>query len=195
MEIGNNNETFQRFESWRCWTILSEKGPKDEGVVDRALRSAYFEDLDEIGKAYELESRKPLVTINQAFQVGIAVYQLAKLRILEFYHHFLDRFVARQDFELIQMDTDNNYLAIAGESLEEVVKPEMREVFEAEKKQWLSWNKRSGRTPWLFKPEFEGRRMIALCSKCYFAEADEKAKRRTKTRGAGSKRRSTRAKT
>ena len=32
--------------------------PKDERVVDRALRSAYFSDLDEIGEAYELESRK-----------------------------------------------------------------------------------------------------------------------------------------
>ena len=29
---------------------------KDEKVVDRALRSAYFEDLDELGQAYELES-------------------------------------------------------------------------------------------------------------------------------------------
>ena len=30
---------------------------KDEKVVYRALRRAYFEDLDEIGRAYELESR------------------------------------------------------------------------------------------------------------------------------------------
>ena len=29
---------------------------KDEKVVDRALRSTYFEDLEEIGEAYELES-------------------------------------------------------------------------------------------------------------------------------------------
>ena len=33
---------------------------KDEKVVDRALRSSFFEDLDEIGQAYELESQKPL---------------------------------------------------------------------------------------------------------------------------------------
>ena len=32
---------------------------KDEKVVDRALRSVFLEDLDEIGQAYELESRKP----------------------------------------------------------------------------------------------------------------------------------------
>ena len=38
---------------------------KDEKVVDRALRSAYFSDLDEVGQAYELESRKPQITIRR----------------------------------------------------------------------------------------------------------------------------------
>ena len=143
---------------------------KDEKVVDRALRSAYFSDLDEIGEAYELESRKARITIRRPFQVGIAVYQLAKLRMLEFYYDFLDRYLDRKDFELIQMDTDSNYLAISGKSLEDIVKPDMREEFEKEKKNWLAWDKWSGRTPGLFKKEFEGERMIALCSKCYYAE-------------------------
>ena len=46
---------------------------KDEKVVARALRSAWFEDLEEICDAYELESRKPKVRINRAFQIGIDV--------------------------------------------------------------------------------------------------------------------------
>ena len=37
---------------------------KDEKMVDRPLRSAYFSDLEEVGQAYQLESRKPLITIN-----------------------------------------------------------------------------------------------------------------------------------
>jgi len=41
----------------------------------------------------------------------MAVYQLAKLRILQFYHDFLDRFIDRGDFELMQMDTDSLYFA------------------------------------------------------------------------------------
>ena len=65
---------------------------KDAKVVDRALRSAYFSDQEELGKAYELESRKQRITINRPFQIGIAVYQLAKLRMLEFYYDFLDRY-------------------------------------------------------------------------------------------------------
>ena len=64
---------------------------KDDKVVDRALRSAYFSDLDELGQAYERESRKSSITINRPFQIGIAVYQLAKQRMLGFYYDFLDR--------------------------------------------------------------------------------------------------------
>ena len=92
---------------------------KDEKVVDRALRSACFSDLDEVGEAYELESRKPRSRIRRPFQIGIAVYQLAKLRMLEFYCDFLD-------FELIQMDTDSNYMAISAEQLEDIVRLELQ---------------------------------------------------------------------
>jgi len=106
---------------------------KDEKDVDRALRSAYFEDLDEIRQAYELESRKPRIMIRWPFQIGIAVYQLARLRMLEFYYDFLNKYIDRRDFELIQMDTDSNYMAISGERLEDVVRPELKQEFEAEK--------------------------------------------------------------
>jgi len=99
---------------------------KDEKVVDRALQSAYFSDLDEVGQANELESRKPRITVRRPFQIGIAVYQLAKLRMLEFYYDFLDRYFDRRDFELNQMDTDSNYMAISAERLEDIVRPELR---------------------------------------------------------------------
>ena len=159
---------------------------KDEKVVDRALRSAYFSDLDEIGEAYELESRKPRITIRRPFQIGIAVYQLAKLRMLEFYYDFLDRYFDRKDFELIQMDTDSNYIAISGKKLEDIVRPELKAEFEAQKKNWLAWDKWSGRTPGLFKMECEGGQMIALCSKCYFID-DRGEKKKFSTKGMSKK--------
>ena len=159
---------------------------KDEKVVDRALRSAYFSDLDEIGEAYELESRKPRITIRRPFQIGIAVYQLAKLRMLEFYYDFLDRYFDRKDFELIQMDTDSNYIAISGKKLEDIVRPELKAEFEVQKKNWLAWDKWSGRTPGLFKLECEGDQMIALCSKCYFID-DRGEKKKFSTKGMSKK--------
>ena len=115
---------------------------KDEKVVDRALRSAYYSDLNEIGQAYELESRKLRFTIRRPFQVGIAVYQLAKLRMLEFYYDFLDRYFDRKDFELIQMDTDSNYMAISCEGLEDIVRTELKPEFEAQKN--VGWLRTSG---------------------------------------------------
>ena len=148
---------------------------KDEDEVDKNLRSAYFEDLEEIGDAYKIESRKNKVTINRPFQVGIVVYQLAKLRMLEFYYDFLDHYIDRRDYELIQMDTDSMYFALSYDTLEEAVKPELKREFENSKKQWLSWEKWSNREPGLFKLEKEGTRAIALCSKCYFVD-DEKTK-------------------
>ena len=108
---------------------------KDEKVVDRALRSAYFKDLDSIGQAYELKSRKPRITINRQFQIGIAVYQLAKQRMLEFYYDFLDCYFDGRDFKLIEMNTDSNYIAISADRLEDKVHPDLRAEFEANKKQ------------------------------------------------------------
>ena len=44
----------------------------------------------------------------------------------------------RQDYELIQMDTDSMYFALSYDTLEEAVKPELLKEFEREKKQWPS---------------------------------------------------------
>ena len=70
---------------------------KDEDEVDKHMRSAYFEDLEEIGDAYKIELRKKEVKIDRPFQVGIVVYQLAKLRMLQFYYGFLDKYIDRRD--------------------------------------------------------------------------------------------------
>jgi hypothetical protein len=103
---------------------------KNEHVVDANLRSNWFEDLTEIGDAYEVEMRKSRVKIDRPFQIGIAVYQLAKLRILEFYYDFVDYFVDRRHFELIQMDTDSLYFALSANQLEQVISPELKEEFD-----------------------------------------------------------------
>ena len=112
------------------------------------------------------------MTITRPYQCGIAVYQLAKLRMLEFYYDFLDKFCDRRDFELIQMDTDSFYMALSANDFDDIIKPEMKELYsEAEKKNWLVTDEYSKRVPGLFKAEFQGKRMIALTSKYYFADS------------------------
>ena len=115
--------------------------------------------------------------------MGIVVYQLAKLRMLEFYYNVLDYFLDRRDFELIQMDTDSMYFALSCDTLEEAVQPELREQFENEKKDRLSWDKWSSRELGLFKLESEGTRAIALCSKCYFVEDERSGKANMSSKG------------
>ena len=150
---------------------ISTKFTTDEKLTDKIFRSPFFEDLEEISNGvFEVRQRKRQVTITRPYQCGIAVYQLAKLRMLEFYYDFLDKFCDRRDFELIQMDTDSFYMALSAEDFDDIIKPEIKELYKEEKKNWLVTDEYSKRVPGLFKAEFQGKRMIALTSKCYFAD-------------------------
>ena len=84
--------------------------------------------------------------IKRPYQCGIAVYQLVKLRMLEFYYDFLDKYFSRQDFELCYMDTYSFYLTMSGDSLDKIVKPGMRQAYEVDKKNWLATDKFSEST-------------------------------------------------
>ena len=54
------------------------------------------------------------------------MFQLGKFGVLESYYDFLKEYFSRQDFELCYIDTDLLYLAMSGDSLDKIVKPEMR---------------------------------------------------------------------
>ena len=64
------------------------------------------------------------------------------------------------------MDTDLFDLPMSGDSLDEVFRPEMKKAYEVDKKNWLTTDKFSERTPGLFKPEFVGTRGMWLTAKC-----------------------------
>ncbi len=51
-------------------------------------------------------------------QIGVAVYHLARLRMLQFYYKFIDKYIDRSDFELLEMDTDSNYLTFSEHRIE-----------------------------------------------------------------------------
>ena len=108
--------------------------------------------------------------IKRSSQCGIVVYQLAKLRMLEFYYDFQDKYFSRQDFDFCYMDTDPFYLAMSGNSLNVIVRPEMKQAHEADKKNWLATDKFSERTPGLFKPEIVGTRGVWLTANCYLVQ-------------------------
>ena len=165
----------------------------DEEEVDKSLRSARFKTLEEIGPAYKVELRKIKINIDRPFQVGIVVYQLAKLRMLQFYYEFLDFYLDRRDFELIQMDTDSMYFALSREKLEDAIRPGYETQFEEDKKRWLAWDKWSNREPGLFKLEKEGTHAIALCSKCYHIKDQATGQAKVSSKGVNKRQNEMRA--
>ncbi|KAJ8048819.1 hypothetical protein HOLleu_01290 [Holothuria leucospilota] len=102
--------------------------------------------------------------------------------MLQFYYDFMLKFVDRKDFEYCEMDTDSAYLATSGECLEDVIKPNMRSVFDREKHEWFprddseEHKQFDKRTPGLFKLEWVGDGIIALNSKCYYCFGSDKEK-------------------
>ena len=75
---------------------------------------------------------------------------------------------------MCEMDTDTAYIAIAGDSVESLVKPELHQEFQQDKCHWFPWTNTAEhkaydkRTPVLFKVEWEGQGIIGLCSKTYY---------------------------
>ena len=49
--------------------------------------------------------------------------------MLELYYNFFDKFCDVQKFEVLEMDTDSLYLALAHENLYDCIRPEMRSIW------------------------------------------------------------------
>ena len=84
----------------------------------------------------------------------------------------VDKYLSCEDFIYCEMDTDSAYMAISGDSFEELIKPELREEFEKDKNNWFVTllAPQGKRAPGLFKVEFKFDKIISLCSKSYCVE-------------------------
>ena len=146
-----------------------------EMKASQLVNESYFRGLVSIdANTYEVEKCKKTIKLNLPSTIGFFVYQNAKWRMLEFYYDCVDKYLDRSDFQLCEMDTDSAYMALSGESVESLVKPELREAFEADKANWFprtdtpehrAYDKRK---PGLFKEEWQGDGIIGLCSKTYY---------------------------
>jgi hypothetical protein len=52
-------------------------------------------------------------------------------------YNFIDKYIDRSDFELLEMDTDSNYFAFSEDNIEKLIRPEMREEYEKDKYNFL----------------------------------------------------------
>ena len=153
--------------------------------ITKRINDPHFKDLKEISDdSYEVFSSKRKIKMNVPLQVGAAVYDLAKLRMLEFYFDFIDNYIDRSDFQYLQMDTDSAYIAFSAQNFEDLIKPELKEHYLQNKYKWFPRDdtkenaKFDKRTPGLFKVEYTGKSLIGLCPKMYFVEGSDKEEKK-----------------
>jgi hypothetical protein len=167
----------------------------NEDNISKKINSPHFKDLEQLyGQKYKVISTKREIRMDLPLQIGVAVYHLAKLRRLQFYCNFIDKYVDRSDFELLEMDTDSNYFAFSEDSIDKFIEPHMREEYETGKYNFLPSDSKelhptfqvdgvrftqaqyNKLTTGRFKIEAEKDKMISLCSKMYCASdvAEEK---------------------
>ena len=170
----------------------------DQEKAQKHVNDPLFRKLTPLTESvFEVEMAKSKLNWNLPLQIGFFVYQYAKLRMLQFHYDMIDRFVSREDYQLCEMDTDSLYLVLSTSSLEEAVRPEMRDAFYQEYANWfpsqacdahqadfvrcritqkpwtplpccLQRQAFDKRTPGLFKLEYKGDGIVALCSKTYY---------------------------
>ena len=147
----------------------------DEKKYIKMLGSPCFKDANQYGDMFEISSQKRVIKQNIPIQVACSIYDDSKLRMCQFYYDFVDKYLSRDDFQYIEMDTDSAYMALTGD-FESLVIPEIRASYEAERHKWFLRNDTLEKTaydkrvPGLFKPEFIGKGIVALASKTYFVK-------------------------
>ena len=102
------------------------------------INNKRFRQLDVVtDDAYEIEMNKSVVNYTLPLHFGFFVYQYAKLRMLQFYYDFVDRYIERPLFQYCEMDTDSAYIALAGDTIDDLVTSEHREHHFRNRSQWL----------------------------------------------------------
>ncbi|EGF83699.1 hypothetical protein BATDEDRAFT_22601 [Batrachochytrium dendrobatidis JAM81] len=131
-----------------------------------------------MNKGCEFRFKKMSFKQSLPIHIRFQVYQLAKLRVLQFYYDSIDYSIDKSDYQYCMMDTDSAYIAISDESLE-VIKPSLKDEFKKNRHLWLGRDDTienkvyDSRTPGLFKLEYEGNCIISLASKMYYCDENK----------------------
>ena len=156
-----------------------------DGKPHAAISTKLFKRLGHINdQSYEVELAKAEIEHREPIIVGFFVLQYAKLRLLEPYYNFFDRFNDINKFEGLEMDTDSLYLALSEKELYDCVREKSKYEWELMRTEGCKddftanattkvfprtcctkHKKYDKREPGLFKQEFRCTEMLCLCSK------------------------------
>ena len=147
------------------------------------VNDPFFKKLTELNyNCFEVETFKKRITLNLPIQLGYFILQYAKLRMLQFHYDCMLHLIPRPLLKLIETDTDSMYYAFAGEDLESTICNEKKSNYnrmvygscdDSMKPSWFPRKccekhaRYDNRTPGLFKKEYAGTEVVALCSKTY----------------------------
>ncbi|EGF81388.1 hypothetical protein BATDEDRAFT_23783 [Batrachochytrium dendrobatidis JAM81] len=162
------------FKSFSEQTVKIVTG---DNYIKNIRRNNYIEHQD-MNKGCEFRFKKMSFKQSLPIHIRFQVYQLAKLRMLQFYYDSIDYSIDKSDYQYCMMDTDLAYIAISDESLE-VIKPSLKDEFKKNRHLWLERDDTienkvyDSRTPGLFKLEYEGTCIISLASKMYYCDENK----------------------
>ena len=93
-------------------------------VIGTEVNKTTFHHFSEVGEdLYEVQHNKQRIVHKMPVHIGFFILNYAKLRMLSFYYDFLDKYVGRESFSLLQMDTDSMYMSMSGNTIQEMIKP------------------------------------------------------------------------
>ena len=152
-----------------------------------AINTKFFKRSDHINdQLYEVELAKAEIEHREPNIVGFFLLQYAKLRKLELYYKFFERFCDVNKFEELEMDTDSLYLALSVKELHHCIREKSKAEWEVMRTKdcrddftanattnffpitcCTKHMKHDKREPGLFEEEFRCTEMLCLCSKTY----------------------------
>ena len=161
-----------------------------------AINTKFFKRMDHINdQLYEVELAKAAIEHREPIIVGFFILQYAKLRMLELYYNFFERFCDVNKLEELEMDTDSLYLALSEKELYDCIREESKAEWTLLRTEDCNDDftanattnffprtcctkhmKHDKREPGLFKEEFRCTEMLCLCSKtlcCYDSNSNK----------------------
>ena len=94
------------------------------------INKPLFKDLKHLNDdLYEIRVGHKRIEWNLPRQIGVFVYGYAKLTLIRFYYDFIHKYLSFDSYEVLQIDTDSLYMALAYPTLDECVKPSMKAEF------------------------------------------------------------------
>ena len=159
----------------------------EEENLDIHIQNPLFKTIEELeGGIHEVVKAKKKVIIDTPIQVSSAVYSYAKLSLINFWE-FINKYLIYDYYQIMETDTDSLYLALARDTLDECIKPELKSEWDQIKWNFLSSEDETlvdfngysitrkqydKRTPGKYKEEFNGIGMICLNAKVYHIWSD-----------------------